>query len=366
MLAIHDFNAPPLVISTAAPVARTPRVFSSATALMTWSAFRAQTATSEPSPASVPAIARPMPRVPPSTTAFFPLKPKSICIPSVARAHCSGSGGFKKIFHPHFRVFSGMPVWCRKPETGYLANQVICLYCHRFRWGEINENPSCSPCRGSGACASAQHGLGRSASQVDALPTVRRRISDRISRYAHGQTRYLTEPRRSGTPPRSEFKFRRPLIFGGADDLCVGVRPGSRARSFRQRLHQARQSACAEAVESRPRPRAPPGDRNGSERRSSRRDDVGGDGWHPGLSRVMHLRKRERAFGERRAFHQFLHAAAVMMLCMHLVRLGLRVLHLDHALAAVLAGEQSDQGLRRVLKAIDNVFLDFDLAGGDP
>jgi hypothetical protein len=45
---------------------------------------------------------------------------------------------------------------------------------------------------------------------------------------------------------------------------------------------------------------------------------------------------------------------------------GYGALHLDHALAAVLAGKQSDQRLRRVLKAIDNIFLDFELAGGDP
>ena len=42
------------------------------------------------------------------------------------------------------------------------------------------------------------------------------------------------------------------------------------------------------------------------------------------------------------------------------------LLHLDHPLAAVFAGEQSDQGLRRIFKAIDNVLLDFQLAGGHP
>src|SRR3979411_2310407 len=40
-------------------------------------------------------------------------------------------------------------------------------------------------------------------------------------------------------------------------------------------------------------------------------------------------------------------------------------LHLPHPLAAVLAGEQSDQRLRRVLQTIDDVFLDFQFAGGD-
>src|SRR6267154_2956465 len=38
-----------------------------------------------------------------------------------------------------------------------------------------------------------------------------------------------------------------------------------------------------------------------------------------------------------------------------------RSLHLDHPLAAVFAGEQSDQGLRRIFQAIDNVLLDFQL-----
>ena len=74
----HDFNAAASVISTDAPVAFTPIACSSATAPATWSALRAHTATPAPSPASVSAIARPMPRVPPSTTAFLPFKPKSI------------------------------------------------------------------------------------------------------------------------------------------------------------------------------------------------------------------------------------------------------------------------------------------------
>ena len=41
-------------------------------------------------------------------------------------------------------------------------------------------------------------------------------------------------------------------------------------------------------------------------------------------------------------------------------------LHLHHALAAVLAGEQPDQRLRRVLDAVDDVLLHFQFAGGDP
>ena len=44
-----------------------------------------------PSPASVSAIARPMPRVPPSTTAFRPFNPRSILFfPLLMSAHCSG------------------------------------------------------------------------------------------------------------------------------------------------------------------------------------------------------------------------------------------------------------------------------------
>ena len=40
--------------------------------------------------------------------------------------------------------------------------------------------------------------------------------------------------------------------------------------------------------------------------------------------------------------------------------------NLDHSLAAIFAGEQSDQCLRRILQPIDDVFLDLELAGGDP
>src|SRR6478735_8004567 len=39
---------------------------------------------------------------------------------------------------------------------------------------------------------------------------------------------------------------------------------------------------------------------------------------------------------------------------------------LDHALAAVLARQQSDQRLRRVLEAVDDVLLHLQLAGRDP
>ena len=39
---------------------------------------------------------------------------------------------------------------------------------------------------------------------------------------------------------------------------------------------------------------------------------------------------------------------------------------LHHALAAVLAGQKSDQGGGCVLKALNNVLLDFQLAGLDP
>ena len=40
--------------------------------------------------------------------------------------------------------------------------------------------------------------------------------------------------------------------------------------------------------------------------------------------------------------------------------------NLDHSLAAIFAGEQSDQCLRRILQPIDHVLLDLELAGGDP
>ncbi|MGY4496521.1 hypothetical protein ACVWYH_000448 [Bradyrhizobium sp. GM24.11] len=74
----HAFSAAPSLTSTVPPVARMPPAFSSATVAATCSALRAHTATLAPSPASVAAIARPMPRVPPSTMAFFPLRPRSI------------------------------------------------------------------------------------------------------------------------------------------------------------------------------------------------------------------------------------------------------------------------------------------------
>ena len=41
-------------------------------------------------------------------------------------------------------------------------------------------------------------------------------------------------------------------------------------------------------------------------------------------------------------------------------------LHLHHALAAILAREQSDQRLRRVLQSADDVLLHFEFAGFDP
>src|SRR6185312_10723295 len=41
-------------------------------------------------------------------------------------------------------------------------------------------------------------------------------------------------------------------------------------------------------------------------------------------------------------------------------------LHPDHPLAAVFAGQQSDQRLRRVLEAVDDVLLDLQLARRDP
>src|SRR5258708_11063052 len=40
--------------------------------------------------------------------------------------------------------------------------------------------------------------------------------------------------------------------------------------------------------------------------------------------------------------------------------------HLDHPLAAVFAGQESDQRLWRVLQAFDDILLDFQFAGSDP
>src|ERR1051325_2879579 len=59
--------------SHAAPVALTPNPSSSRTVCFTSSTLRAPTQTFKPSRASASAIARPMPFVPPVTTAAFPL-----------------------------------------------------------------------------------------------------------------------------------------------------------------------------------------------------------------------------------------------------------------------------------------------------
>src|SRR4051794_12469614 len=40
--------------------------------------------------------------------------------------------------------------------------------------------------------------------------------------------------------------------------------------------------------------------------------------------------------------------------------------YLDHALAAVFAVQEADQGGWRILQAVDDVFLDLELAGRDP
>src|SRR5258708_4774571 len=58
--------------STAPPLALTPFCWSVATVSSTWVLLRAQSATAQPSPASVSTMARPMPRVPPVTIAFLP------------------------------------------------------------------------------------------------------------------------------------------------------------------------------------------------------------------------------------------------------------------------------------------------------
>src|SRR5262245_54257281 len=70
--------------STAAPYALTPFAFSEATAAPTSSALRAQIETFAPSAAKPSAIARPMPLLPPVTSARLPLSPRSISFLLVA------------------------------------------------------------------------------------------------------------------------------------------------------------------------------------------------------------------------------------------------------------------------------------------
>jgi hypothetical protein len=43
-----------------------------------------------------------------------------------------------------------------------------------------------------------------------------------------------------------------------------------------------------------------------------------------------------------------------------------RLLQPNHALAAIFARKQSDQGLRRVFQAVDHIFLNFQFSGTNP
>jgi hypothetical protein len=74
----NAFSAGPSAMSVACPQALTPLAFSASTAAATWSALRAQIATSAPSSANRSAIDRPIPRDPPVTTTFLPLSPRSM------------------------------------------------------------------------------------------------------------------------------------------------------------------------------------------------------------------------------------------------------------------------------------------------
>src|SRR5262249_24726948 len=77
----QDLSAPRSATSTDAPQALTPFFPSPATASPTGPALRAHNATSQPSSAKSSQMARPMPRVPPVTSAFLPFNPKSIAAP---------------------------------------------------------------------------------------------------------------------------------------------------------------------------------------------------------------------------------------------------------------------------------------------
>src|SRR5258706_404545 len=83
-LPTQAFRAGPSATSRLLPLAFTPFSRSAATALLTSAALRAQIATSAPSLASVCAMARPMPLVPPVTTAFSFLSPRSMPVHSLS------------------------------------------------------------------------------------------------------------------------------------------------------------------------------------------------------------------------------------------------------------------------------------------
>src|SRR5260221_11797512 len=82
---IHERSALVSATSTAPPLALTPFWWSVATVSSTWPLVRAQSATAQPSSASVSTMARPMPRVPPVTIAFLPSSFRSTSLlPSAA------------------------------------------------------------------------------------------------------------------------------------------------------------------------------------------------------------------------------------------------------------------------------------------
>ena len=78
------FSASPSATSTASATTLEPRASRSFFASSTPSFVRAQIATLAPSSANRPAMARPMPRLPPVTIAFSPFRPRSIPTPPQA------------------------------------------------------------------------------------------------------------------------------------------------------------------------------------------------------------------------------------------------------------------------------------------
>ena len=78
LAATNDSTASRCVTSTAMPKALTPCARISASVFSRVSLPRAQIATAAPSSANVSAVDRPIPRLPPVTTATFPAKPRSM------------------------------------------------------------------------------------------------------------------------------------------------------------------------------------------------------------------------------------------------------------------------------------------------
>src|SRR5262245_4241514 len=76
----HAVKAGPSATSSARPNALTPFACNEAIAAATSSTLRAQMETCAPSAANLSAIARPIPLLPPVTTARFPLSPRFMCV----------------------------------------------------------------------------------------------------------------------------------------------------------------------------------------------------------------------------------------------------------------------------------------------